>query len=145
VGLIIMGLARDWGAKPAAGGHEPAANTNTNPGSTANPAATRDRLAEPPPPVQANLTGVWTDDFGDIIHITQTGDSFEFVAENNSTHVAGRGRGTVHGQSFTNSYQTNRPSTGSGSGMISVDGMQTTGTYFDSMVGRYTLVLYRQQ
>jgi hypothetical protein len=144
VGLIIMGLARDRPPNPAVGGNEQPANANANPGSTSNPVATRDRLPESPPPIQMSLTGVWTDDYGDVIRITQIGDSFEFVAENYSTHVAGRGRGTVHGQSFTNSYQTNRPSTGSGSGMISADGMQTTGTYFDSMVGRYTLVLYRK-
>jgi len=145
VGLIIMGLSRDERPKAAAGGNEQAANANTNPGNTTNPVTTRDRLPEFPPLVQVNLTGVWTDDYGDIIRINQNGDTFDFVAENYSTHVAGRGHGTVHGQNFTNSYQTNRPSTGSGSGMISADGMQTTGTYFDSLVGRYTLVLYRKQ
>jgi len=145
VGLIIMGLTRDDRPKPASGGNEPAANANTNPVGTTNPVATRERLPEPLPPVQVSLTGVWTDDFGDIIRINQSGDTFDFVAENYTTHVSGRGHGTVHGQNFTNSYQTNRPSTGSGSGMISADGMQTTGTYFDSLVGRYTLVLYRRQ
>jgi len=145
VGFIVLGLVR--GDKPgsAAGGTEPPVNANYNSGGNAGQVTARDRLPEQLPPAQPNLTGVWTDDYGDIIRITQIGDSFEFVSENYTTHVAGRGRGTVHGQSFTNSYQTNRPSTGSGSGMISADGTQTSGTYFDSVAGRYTLVLYRQQ
>jgi len=138
--LIVFGLFR--GDRPAK------ALTNRDdqqgPAAPPTPASAREKPFEPSP-VQANFAGIWTDDFGDVVRVTQAGDTFDFVSENYSTHISGRGHGTIHGNHFVNTFQTTRPSTGSGKGTLSADGTQTTGTYWDSMLGNYTLIFTRQQ
>jgi hypothetical protein len=92
---------------------------------------------------QPNIGGVWRDAFGGIYNITQSGNRFEFTTSNPGNGYASRGSGTINERTVESVFKSNLPSTGSGTGTISADGKQITGTCYDSTLGQYVLTLYR--
>jgi len=98
----------------------------------------------PQPAVQTlNISGLWRDGVGMNYYITQNGDSFTFTASNPYNGAASSGSGTIAQNQVISSFQTNLPSFGKGSGAVSADGQVMQGTFFDSVLGQYTLTLYK--
>jgi hypothetical protein len=83
----------------------------------------------------ASMSGTWVDQFGTTYQVTQTGNSFSFEGLNPQSGFRSGGAGNVNGRQFTVTYQTNIPSTGSGTGTVSADGLEMTATYNDSAQG----------
>jgi hypothetical protein len=80
-----------------------------------------------------------------VFEVTQTGaGSFSFTSMNPFNRLQSWGMGTVSGRRVDSTFRTNIPSSGSGTGMLSEDGRQLTGTYYDSSVGTYTQTLTRE-
>ncbi len=90
-----------------------------------------------------NISGLWRDGAGTIYYLTQNGSNFTFTASNPYNGAASRGSGTISGYQTTSTFQTNIPSFGKGSGIISADGRTIQGLCYDSVFGQYTLVLYK--
>jgi hypothetical protein len=83
----------------------------------------------------ASISGIWVDQYGTTYQLTQTGNSFSFEALNSQNGFRSEGAGNVNGRQFTVTYRTNIPSTGSGTGTVSADGLEMTATYQDSANG----------
>lgn len=90
-----------------------------------------------------NISGLWRDTYGSLFEIHQQGESFTFTARNPLNGLASQGSGTIRGRQVKSRFQTNMPSTGTGTGTLSADGRQMTGTCDDSVLGSYVLVLSR--
>jgi hypothetical protein len=83
----------------------------------------------------ASISGTWVDQYGTTYQVTQAGNSFSFEGLNLQNGFRSEGAGNVSGRQFTVTYQTNYPSTGSGTGTVSADGLEMTATYQDSVKG----------
>ena len=100
-------------------------------------------LAAPITPAAPDISGHWRDATGTIYQVQQSGESFEFIGANPTTGAQSRGTGTIHGRHVEDAFQTNAPSTGRGTGELSADGRQITGTAQDTYYGTYTMTLHR--
>lgn len=100
--------------------------------------------AGPEPSAPPDLSGYWRDATGTVYEIVHTGgNGYRFSALNSFSGYAAQGHGTLEGRRFRNEFETNLPSTGSGTGTVSEDGRLIEGTFFDSVLGRYSLAIYR--
>lgn len=98
----------------------------------------------PPAPSLPDLSGHWRDATGTVYEIVPAGEGrFRFTALNPLSGYASQGESTLQGSRFSSDFVTNLPSIGSGSGTVSADGRRIEGTFFDSVLGGYSLVIYR--
>jgi hypothetical protein len=104
---------------------------------------TRTSYPEPEEPRAINLTGRWRDETGTIYLITQHGATYEFQAINQLAGTAAAGSGMVQGREWQTSFTTNYGSQGTGRGVISADGNETTGTFQDTRYGVYSRTIVR--
>ncbi len=98
------------------------------------------------PRTQAGIAGTWADPTGTLFRITPTGNGvFSFVAVNRQSGLQSQGTVTTRGDQLISTFRTNIPSTGGGTGTLSADGLRLTGDFRDSVVGSYSMTLYRQE
>ena len=91
------------------------------------------------------IAGIWIDSTGSIFEVTPTGtDTFKFEARNPRTGLQAEGTGSIRGRRFDSIFRTNIPSTGTGKGTLSADGLELSGTYNDSSLGDYSLTFRKQ-
>ena len=91
-----------------------------------------------------DVNGYYEDGSGTVFSITRSGQRFTFQSQNPYTGLTSSGSGMIKGYQFTSTFQTNLPSTGSGSGTISEDGRTISGNYHDTVLGQYTLTLVKR-
>jgi hypothetical protein len=97
-------------------------------------------VEEPP-----TIAGIWADSTGSIFQVTRTGaDTFTFEVRNPRTGLQSEGTGSTKGRRFDSTFRTNIPSMGKGTGLLSADGLELTGTFQDSSLGVYSLTLRKQ-
>ncbi|MFY9269454.1 MAG: zinc ribbon domain-containing protein [Candidatus Manganitrophaceae bacterium] len=90
-----------------------------------------------------NISGLWLDLTGTVYQMTQRGNQFDFKSNNTLSGVSSWGSGTIQGGRFQSNFETNLPSKGNGTGVVSGDGKRIMGTFHDSTLGEYTLEVYR--
>lgn len=120
--------------------------------SDAAPAPFNERSPSPPPMETATrapnttIEGIWMDpQSGSIFQVTQTGaNTFGFMSTNPMNPFRSWGQSTINGRRVDSTFQTNIPSSGSGTGMLSEDGRQIVGHYRDSLNREYDQTLVRQ-
>lgn len=97
---------------------------------------------------QFSLSGLWRDNWGTLTAMAQYPDnSFGFSAKGLScqgTQFKSTGTGTLDGNKVKSNYQSDLPSRGTCSGIVSPDGTQITSTCEDSMCGRSVSSSVRQ-
>ena len=98
-------------------------------------------------PAQLTISGVWRDNWGIVSQLVQDGNAFQFSTEGTSCkggYFQSSGTGRIIGNSIQSSYQSNLPSQGSCSGILSPDGVQITSTCTDSVCGTFVATSVRQ-
>jgi hypothetical protein len=86
-----------------------------------------------------DISGRWADASGSVFQITQTGDAFSYVSLNQQTGLRTQGTGSLDGHRFNTTYQTNIPSTGTGSGTVTDNGLEIIESIQDSVLGSYAV------
>lgn len=104
------------------------------------PTSTVASSPQPPlSPTPINIGGRWRDNFGNITHLVQRGDTVTATASGYACKGAFHttGSGTITGNILESTYQSSY-STGHCRGTISADGMQITSSCHDSVCGPFT-------
>lgn len=107
--------------------------------SSAVPSPTVASSPQPPPsPTPLNIGGKWRDNFGNITHVIQRGDTVTATASGIACrgHYDSTGSGTITGNILESTYQSTY-STGRCRGTVSADGMRITSSCHDSVCGRF--------
>ncbi|HVZ38331.1 MAG TPA: hypothetical protein VHI13_03570 [Candidatus Kapabacteria bacterium] len=145
--LVGFGLMRETGfLNGALAEGNPGPDTTARPHGAGGSGSTDigDHPTTPPPAVreEPDIAGYWHDDLGTQFQITQQGASVVFSSMNpNGTQS--RGSGMLRGNQIHLDFETNIPSSGNGDAVVSPDGRQISGTYYDSALGRYSWTIYR--
>jgi len=152
IGLGLVGEKR-WplgGKEPELAVHagEPAAPRSepvrAEPVATPVEVAAKPVRAEPvPAPEPVNVSGMWRDETGTVYQVSQHGNIYDFDASNSFTGLSASGSGILQGQHWESTFRTNAFSTGSGSGVLSADGNQMTGSFRDTRFGVYSRTITR--
>jgi hypothetical protein len=152
--FVSVGLWRSGGRSPveerSAGGSPIAERSGGSHGSVEERSSGASSIGERrdgPSPVQdlPTIAGTWIDSTGSIFEVTRTGpDTFSFKGRNARTGLYSEGAGSIKGRQFYSTFVTSIPSTGTGTGALSPDGRELTGTFTDSSLGVYSQVLRKQ-
>jgi hypothetical protein len=97
----------------------------------------------------ATIGGSWYETYpnpGNLSQITQDGDTFRYTVQGavGGQALRSSGSGTIRGQSLLSTYQTDLPSSGQCSGLLSSDGTTITSTCVDSVYGTFNSAGVRQ-
>jgi hypothetical protein len=92
-----------------------------------------------------NLSGIWRDDFGTTYDVSQTGNRYEFTADNSDNRFDADGQGTIVGSRFHSEYIRNGRIKGTSEGQISEDGNISDATFHDDELGTFQRRLQRHR
>jgi hypothetical protein len=92
-----------------------------------------------PSPTPINLDGRWRDQFGNITHLVQRGDTVTATSSGVACrgHFDSTGSGTIIGNILESTYQSTY-STGQCRGRVASDGRRITSSCHDSVCGAFT-------